>query len=106
KFTMLGNTAMHMPQAPNLPLPSFMGAIPGVTKYATNMMKQQIADLEIPEVPEMIDTIKAMGGHLWGCRMSFDMNKLTEEDLYDDIDGIISASDFMEISDGGQIIFI
>ena len=106
KFSMLGNTAMHMPQAPKLPLPAVMGAIPGVTRYATNMMKQQIADLEIPDVPEMIDTIKAMGGHLWGCRMSFDMNKLTEEDLYDDIDGIISASDFMEISEGGQIIFI
>ncbi len=34
------------------------------------------------------------------------MNKLTEADLYDDVEGIISASDFIEITEGAQVIFI
>ncbi len=106
KFTMLGNTAMHLPMAPNMPVWAGMGWIPGMTNMATTMMKKQIADLDIPDVPEMIETIKGMGGHLWGCRMSFDMNGLAEEDLVDGIEGVISASDFMDISEGGQIIFI
>jgi peroxiredoxin family protein len=106
KFTMLGNTAMHLVQAPKMPIPAVMGAIPGMTKVATKMMKKQIDDLEIPEVPELIQQIVEMGGHLWGCRMSFDMMKLNEADLFEGVEGIISASDFMEIAEGGQIIFI
>ncbi len=106
KFTPLGNTAMHFVQAPKLPLPALMGAIPGVTGMATKMMRKQIADLEVPTVPEMLEQIVEMGGHLWACRMSFDMMQLNEADLYDGVEAVISATDFMELSEGGQIIFI
>ena len=40
------------------------------------------------------------------CRMSADMNNLTEADLRDDVDGIINASDFIEMTDGAQLLFI
>ena len=106
KFTMLGNTAMHLTQAPRLPIPALAGALPGMTRMATSMMRKQIADLEIPTVPELLDQIVEMGGHLWGCRMSFDMMQLTEADLHDGVEAVISASDFMDISEGGQIIFV
>lgn len=106
KFTMLGNTAMHLTQAPKMPIPALMGSIPGMTGVATKMMRKQIADLEIPTVPEMLEQITQMGGHLWACRMSFDMMQLNEADLYEEVEAVISASDFMEISEGAQIIFI
>lgn len=106
KFTMLGNTAMHLPQAPRMPIPAMLGGVPGMTKMATNMMRKQIADLDVPTVPEMLDQIVEMGGHLWACRMSFDMMALNEADLYDGVGAVISATDFMEISEGAQIIFI
>jgi len=98
KFTMLGNTATHMPQG--------MGGLPGMTAMATSRLKKSIADLDVPEVPEFLEQIVASGGHLWACRMSADMNKLTKEDLYDDVEGIISATDFIEITNGAQVIFI
>jgi peroxiredoxin family protein len=34
------------------------------------------------------------------------MMHLGEDDLYDRVEGIISASDFIEMSEGAQIIFI
>ena len=34
------------------------------------------------------------------------MNKLDQSDLYDDVEGIISAADFIEMTDGAQVIFI
>ena len=52
------------------------------------------------------DQIVAAGGHLWACRMSADMNKFTMDDLRDDVEGIISASDFIEMTDGAQLLFI
>jgi len=98
KFTMLGNTATHMPQG--------LGGLPGMTGMATSRLKKSIADLDVPEVPEFLEQIVASGGHLWACRLSADMNKLTEADLYDDVEGIISASDFIELTEGAQLLFI
>ena len=46
------------------------------------------------------------GAHLWACRMSADMNHLTEDDLYEGVEGIISASDFIEITENAQLLFI
>ena len=113
KFTMVGNTAMHMPQLaalrPSLgtmSMPQVLGGVPGMTAMATKMMKQQIADLGVPTVPEMLDHIVGMGGQLWGCQMSFDMMKLTEEDLHDGVKAVISATDFIELSAGAQLLFI
>ncbi|MCG6566520.1 DsrE/DsrF/DrsH-like family protein [Tessaracoccus sp. ZS01] len=106
KFTMLGNTAMHLPMAPSMPVWSGMGAIPGMTRMATKMMTKQLDDLEIPGVREFLDIIVAAGGHLWGCKLSFDMNGLAMSDLYEGVEDVISASDFVELSAGGQIIFV
>jgi peroxiredoxin family protein len=98
KFTPLGNTATHLPQG--------LGGLPGMTAMATHRMKKQIADIGVPDVPEFLEQIVASGGHLWACRMSADMMHLGEEDLLDDVEGIISASDFIEKTEGAQLLFI
>ena len=98
KFTMLGNTATHMPQG--------LGGLPGMTAMATHQMRKQIHDVGVPDVPEFLAQIVDSGGHLWACRMSADMMQLDESDLYDDVEGIISASDFIEKTEGAQLLFI
>ncbi|MGH8835080.1 MAG: DsrE/DsrF/DrsH-like family protein [Actinomycetes bacterium] len=98
KFTLLGNTATHMPQG--------LGGLPGMTAMATHMMKKQIAEIGVPEVPEFLEQIVASGGHLWACRMSADMMHLAEDDLYEAVEGIISAADFIEKTEGAQLLFI
>src|SRR5690606_33211938 len=59
KFTLAANTAMHMPQLgrikpglEHVSMPQAMGNLPGMTGFATRMMKKQMSDLEIPDVPE------------------------------------------------------
>ena len=106
QFSYLGNTAMHPPGMFGVHMPQGMAGLPGMTAATTKMMKKQIADLDVPEVPEFLEMIHASGGHLWACRMSADMMKLHEEDLIDEVEGIISASDFMELTDGAQLLFI
>ena len=98
KFTMLGNTATHMPQG--------LGGLPGMTAMATHMMRKQIAEVGVPEVPEFLEQIVSSGGHLWACRMSADMMHLDESDLYEAVEGIITAADFIEKTDGAQLLFI
>jgi peroxiredoxin family protein len=98
KFTPLGNPATHMPQG--------LGGLPGMTALATSRLKKSIAALDVPEVPEFLEHIVDSGGHLWACRMSADMQHLNEDDLYEAVEGIISASDFIEKTDGAQLLFI
>ncbi len=98
KFTPVGNTAAHLPQG--------LGGLPGMTAIATHQMKKAMADLDIPEVPDFLQQIVDSGGRLWACRMSADMQHLTEEDLYEEVEGIISAADFIELTDGAQLLFI
>lgn len=73
---------------------------------APSKLKKSITDLDVPEVPEFLDQIVASGGHLWACRMSTDMNHLTETDLYDEVEAIIRAGDFIEKTEGAQLLFI
>ncbi len=98
KFTPLGNTATHMPQG--------LGGLPGMTAIATHQMKKQIQDLGVPDVPEFLEQIVASGGHLWACRMSADMMHLSETDLYEGVESIINAAEFIEKTDGAQLLFI
>ncbi|MFA5891387.1 MAG: DsrE/DsrF/DrsH-like family protein [Actinomycetota bacterium] len=105
KFTPTGNAAMHLPIG-DARIPQALAPMPGMQAMATHMLKKQLSDLGIPEVPDFLDQIVASGGHLWACRMSADMNKLTEADLRDDIEGIINASQFIEMTRGAQILFI
>ena len=98
QFTPLGNPATHLPQG--------LGGLPWMTAMATSKLKKSIAEVGVPEIPEFLEQIVASGGHLWACRMSADMNHLTKNDLYDEVEGIISAADFIEKTEGAQLLFI
>ncbi len=98
KFTPLGNTATHLPQG--------LGGLPGMTAMSTSHLKKLVAEVGVPEVPEFLQQIVDSGGHLWACRMSADMNHLVKEDLYDEVEAIISAAEFIEKTEGAQLLFI
>lgn len=113
KFTLSGNTAMHMPQLERLRggmgamgMPQAMGNLPGMTGFATRMMKQQMADLDIPTVREMIEQVAAMGAHLWACQLTVEMMQIKKAQLHPAVKDVISAADFIEKSEGAQIVFI
>lgn len=103
-FSPVGNTAMHLPVGGRMP--QWLSPFPGMTWVATRMMRKQIEDLGVPPVDEFLDQIVASGGRLWACKMSADMQGLTMADLRDDVEGIITAADFMDLSEGAQTLFI
>ena len=98
KFSPVGNPAAHMPAA--------LAPLPGMTTMATHMMNKSLEELEIPTIPEFLELLKASGAKLWACRLSADMNHVEESDLFDGVDGIINASDFIELTEGAQLLFI
>jgi peroxiredoxin family protein len=104
QFSPVGNTAMH--PLGDAHLPQAVAPMPGMTAMATRMLKKQISDLGVPEVPDFLDQIVAAGGHLWACQMSADMNGLSMAELRPDVEAIISAAEFIELTNGAQLLFI
>jgi peroxiredoxin family protein len=98
KVTPVGNTAMHMPQ--------LIGGLPGMTDMATVMMKKEITRLDVPPVREFLEMVHDAGCGIYACRMAADMMHLTKEDLVEEVDDILGAMEFLEMSDGAQMLFI
>ena len=99
----VGNPALEMPGG--IPFPTFLGGIPGVESGVSAMMKREMEKLDIPPVSEFLEIITASGGKVYACKLAVDMFKLKREDLYDDLDGILTVGDFYEQAAGGHIIF-
>jgi len=95
---------------PSMPIPNMVGGLPGMTNVATGMMKKEITKLGFPGVEEFLEMISDAGGKLYACKMSVDMFKdmhmMDEADMYDRVDAVVGATDFMEMSENAQIIFI
>ena len=71
-----------------------------------NDEKMDIAKLDFPPVREYMQTIADAGGKMYACKLSMDMMGLEKEDLFDEVDSVVGAMEFMEMSEDAQIIFI
>jgi peroxiredoxin family protein len=97
----VGNPSMH----PWFHIPTWMGSIPGMSAAASWMMRREIDKLGFPPVGEFMEMLVDAGAHVYGCKMSMDMMKLTKEDLIDGAE-VLGVMEFLELSEGSQIIFI
>ena len=106
----VANTSMKMSMmgvnTGNLGIPNIMGILPGMTAFATNLMHKKIAAVGAPPVGEYIEMLVDGGAKLYACKMSVDMMDLKKEDFVDGVVDIITASDFIDMTEGSQIIFI
>jgi peroxiredoxin family protein len=97
KVATVGNPGMHMP--------TWLGAIPGMSAIATKMMQRQMEKLDIPPIPEFVEMIADSGAGLYACKASVDMFKLTEQDFVDQVDEVLTVGEFYALAAGGEIIF-
>jgi peroxiredoxin family protein len=97
KVATVGNPGMH--------LPTWLGAIPGMSWLATKLMQRQMEQIDIPPIPEFIELLGDSGARLYACKATVDMFGLTMEDFVPQVEEIISVGEFYEKSTEGQIIF-
>jgi peroxiredoxin family protein len=91
---------------PSMGMPTFLGGLPGMQRFATRMMKKQIKKLEIPPVREFLQTLDDSGAELYACALAAEMMKLKAEDFVPQVKAVITAMDFFDKSRGGSIVFI
>ncbi len=87
-------------------IPQIVGVLPGMTAVATALMKKKMEELEVPPVREMLEMLHDAGAKLYACKMTVDMMGLTKDDFLDVVDDIVTAGEFIEMTEGAQIVFI
>jgi len=97
KVATVGNPGMH--------IPTWIGAIPGMSALATRMMKRQMEKLDIPPIPEFVELCADSGVGLYACKASVDMFGLEESDFVPQVERILTVGEFYELSAGGEIVF-
>ncbi|HEY6068252.1 MAG TPA: DsrE/DsrF/DrsH-like family protein [Gaiellaceae bacterium] len=97
KVATVGNPGLHMP--------TWLGALPGVSWAATKMMERQMEKIDIPPIPEFIELIADSGARLYACKATVDMFGLTMDSFVPQVEDIISVGEFYEKAGGGEIIF-
>jgi peroxiredoxin family protein len=105
KVATVGNPALCVPDAMGFPMPTILGAIPGMSAFATMMMKKEMDKLDIPPVGEFVEMISDAGAKIYACKATVDMFHLTDDDFCPQMDGVLTVGDFYEMSAGSQIIF-
>lgn len=96
----VGNPAMH--------IPTMIGGLPGMEALATKMMKKEMEKLDIPPVGEFLEILSASGVKLWACKLAMDMFHLEDDDLIEEIDGVLTVGDFYDkaAGDNTHLMFI
>jgi peroxiredoxin family protein len=97
KVATVGNPGMHMP--------TIVGMIPGISAFATNMMKKEMEKIDIPPIREFMTMVHDAGCEIYACKASVEMFHLAKKDFCQEVDDIISVGQFYEKSAGAQIIF-
>ena len=105
RIATVGNPAMRVPNAKGFSLPTLLGALPGMSTFATKMMQKEMENLDIPPVGEFVQMISDAGGHLYACKATVDMFHLNQNDFVPQMERVLTVGDFYELAAGGQIIF-
>ena len=99
---------LHTPTVgnPSLPIPTMLGGLPGVEAATTAMMKKQMKGIDIPSVREMLQILADAGAHIYACALAMEMFKLQKEELVPQVEGVLSAMDFFDRTEGAQLLFV
>ena len=114
-FTFFGLDAIHDKRIdhikvgavgnPGLHVPTWIGAIPGMSWMMTKYFGRKMDQLDIPPVREFVEMISDTGAGLYACKASVDLFGFTKDDFVPQVKDIITVGEFYEIAAGGQIVF-
>ncbi|MBO6217288.1 MAG: DsrE/DsrF/DrsH-like family protein [Prevotella sp.] len=78
---------------------NFLGAGPKI--FRRLMRKNNVATLE-----ELVDAAKVLGVNLYACEMAMHVLGLKREDFIPEVKDVLGVASFLNLSEGGQTLFI
>ena len=97
----VGNPAMPMP------VPTLLGAMPGMTAMATAMMKRKFRGRRVPTIEELLGKAVESGVALIPCGMTIDIFGYALDDFIPGVQPRLGSSDFLEFAkDANVTLFV
>lgn len=96
KVSAIGNTG-----AP-IPIPSFLGMLPGSTRLATGLMKSWMQNANVAKLPELIQIAQESDVKFLGCQMTMDVMGVKKADLLDGIE-VCGAAGYLDYASDADI---
>jgi peroxiredoxin family protein len=78
---------------------NFLGASPKIFRYL--MRKNNVAPLE-----ELVEAAKVLGINFYACEMAMHVLGLQKSDFIPEIKDVLGVASFLQLSEGGQTLFI
>ena len=94
KYQRLKVPSLANPAMP-IPVPNFIGALPGMTSMATMMMKRWMNKAHVATIPDLIKVCQESGVRLIGCQMTMDVMGVKKSDLIEGVE-IGGAATFLD----------
>jgi peroxiredoxin family protein len=91
KVPALGNPAMPVP------IPTLLGALPGMTAVATATMKRWMKKANLPNVATFLDMARESGVHLYACSTTMGVMGVRPEDLIPGVE-VAGAAAFLDFA--------
>lgn len=82
KVSPVANPGMPMP----VPMPDIVTALPGMTSFATGMMKSKFSKKGVASIRELIDVAMESDVRLIACQMTMDVFGYEEKDFLDGVE--------------------
>ena len=107
QFSPAGNTAMHFPvKGKEIRIPQAVMPLPGMTGHGDQDAQGAARRHGHPAGARLPGPDRRLRRPPVGLSMSADMNKVEMDDLYEGVEDIINATDFIEMTEGAQLLFI
>lgn len=85
---------------PNMAVPNAIGALPGMDRVTTRMMRKRIENNDTASIEELIETSLEMGVKFQACQMTIDLLGYDAEDFYDGVTvGVGAATAIQDMAD-------
>ncbi|MBU2488439.1 MAG: DsrE/DsrF/DrsH-like family protein [Proteobacteria bacterium] len=79
-------------------MPGFLGALPGMSRLATRMMKKQIDEAGAPDLESLVEMALIEGVKLVACRMTMDMMKMKEDEFIEGV-SVMNAEQYLKMAE-------
>lgn len=86
-----------------MPVPNFVGMLPGMTNVATMMMKRWMKKSNVATYEELLEMAIDSDVKFYGCQMTMDVFGMTKEDLIPEVTDVLGAAGFLDYASDATV---
>lgn len=107
KVSPLGHPEMPGPDFLPFSIPNIISVLPGMTPFATWMMKDNIKKDGMATIPDLIKTAHGLGVHFHACTPTMSLMKCGLKELIPEVEDCMGVAGFLELAaDSDLTLFI